>query len=46
MVHEMVHLRERLHGERFQALMTEVLPDWRALRAELNSDVDLGRLAG
>ncbi len=45
-VHEMVHLRERLHGERFQALMTEVLPDWRALRAELNSDVDLGRLAG
>ncbi len=45
-VHEMVHLRERLHGERFQALMTEVLPDWRALRAELNSVVGIGRLAG
>jgi predicted metal-dependent hydrolase len=45
-VHEMVHLRERLHGERFQALMTEVLPDWRVLRAELNSVVGIGRLAG
>jgi predicted metal-dependent hydrolase len=44
-VHEMVHLRERLHGEPFQALMTETLPEWRALRAELNSD-GISRLSG
>ena len=30
LVHEMVHLWERGHGPRFQRLMDEMLPDWRA----------------
>lgn len=36
-VHEMVHLLERGHGERFTALMDGFLPDWRARRDELNA---------
>ncbi|MBX5468871.1 MAG: M48 family metallopeptidase [Thermoleophilaceae bacterium] len=35
-VHEMVHLLERGHGERFTTLMDEFLPDWRQRRDELN----------
>jgi predicted metal-dependent hydrolase len=35
-VHEMVHLLERLHNERFVAYMDQFLPQWRLLRAELN----------
>lgn len=35
-VHEMVHLRERRHNERFTALMDEFLPQWRLRRDELN----------
>lgn len=35
-VHEMVHLIERTHGERFVKLMDEFLPDWRARRDMLN----------
>jgi predicted metal-dependent hydrolase len=35
-VHEMVHLLEPRHSERFLALMTEHYPFWRAARAELN----------
>jgi predicted metal-dependent hydrolase len=36
LVHEMVHLLERRHNERFRALMDQVLPTWRMSRAELN----------
>ncbi|GIV78966.1 M48 family metallopeptidase [Litorilinea aerophila] len=36
LVHEMVHLLERHHNERFQALMDRFLPDWRLRRDELN----------
>ncbi len=36
-VHEMTHLIERNHGERFTALMDGFLPDWRARRDELNA---------
>ena len=36
-VHELVHLLERNHTERFTALMDRHLPDWRARRALLNS---------
>lgn len=36
-VHELTHLLERGHGERFVALMDRHLPDWRARRDELNS---------
>lgn len=35
-VHEMVHLLERLHNEKFVAYMDKFLPDWRSTRAELN----------
>jgi predicted metal-dependent hydrolase len=36
-VHEMTHLIERGHGERFTTLMDEFLPDWRRRRDELNA---------
>lgn len=35
-VHEMAHLLERNHSERFTELMDQFLPDWRARRDELN----------
>jgi len=35
-VHELVHLLEPLHNERFVALMDQYLPDWRVRRNELN----------
>jgi len=36
-VHELVHLLERHHNETFTALMTKLLPQWKARRAELNA---------
>ncbi|MCA1854002.1 MAG: M48 family metallopeptidase, partial [Beggiatoa sp.] len=36
-VHELVHLLERHHTERFTALMDESLPQWRQLRNLLNA---------
>jgi len=35
-VHEMTHLLERGHGERFTKLMDEFMPDWRSRRDLLN----------
>jgi len=35
-VHELVHLREPTHNERFSALMDLYLPNWHHLRAQLN----------
>ena len=35
-VHEMVHLLERLHNDRFVAYMDEFIPQWRLFRDELN----------
>ncbi len=35
-VHEMVHLRERHHNDRFIALMDNVMPEWRSIRDDLN----------
>ena len=35
-VHEIVHLIEPKHSERFIALMTKNYPTWREARAELN----------
>jgi predicted metal-dependent hydrolase len=35
-IHEMTHLVERGHGERFTLLMDKNLPDWRARRDQLN----------
>ncbi len=36
LVHEMVHLLERHHNERFRELMDRLMPLWREYRAELN----------
>ncbi|ELT44188.1 putative metal-dependent hydrolase / zinc metalloprotease [Arthrobacter nitrophenolicus] len=36
-VHELTHLKERSHNERFVELMNEFLPDWRARQEELNT---------
>ncbi|SFP63073.1 hypothetical protein SAMN05660464_3765 [Geodermatophilus dictyosporus] len=36
-VHEMAHLLERNHGERFTTLMDGFLQDWRSRRDELNA---------
>ncbi|MHB2149646.1 M48 family metallopeptidase [Calditrichota bacterium LG25] len=36
LVHEMVHLLERNHTERFTQLMSQLLPNWKLLRDELN----------
>ncbi len=35
-VHEMVHLKEPTHSERFVAILQEHYPTWREARAELN----------
>ena len=35
-VHEMVHLLERSHNNRFIAYMDHFLPQWRELKEELN----------
>lgn len=37
-VHEMVHLLERHHNERFTALMDRFLPNWRLMRDALNRE--------
>ena len=36
LVHEMVHLLERSHNDRFRLLMDTVMPNWRLFREELN----------
>jgi hypothetical protein len=36
-VHELVHLIERRHGDRFVSLMDKYLPNWRLHRQELNA---------
>ncbi len=36
LVHEMVHLLERRHNDRFKALMDKFMPQWRLYRDELN----------
>lgn len=37
-VHEMVHLLERRHNDRFKALMDQFLPQWRLHRDTLNKE--------
>jgi hypothetical protein len=36
-VHELLHLIEPTHGERFIALLDKHCPSWRETRAELNA---------
>lgn len=38
-VHEMVHLLERKHNDRFKTYMDKFLPDWRSIQQELNDKV-------
>lgn len=33
-VHELLHLRYKTHGKRFQAMMSAVVPNWRELERE------------
>lgn len=33
-VHELLHLRYRNHGKRFQAMMTATVPNWRELEGK------------
>lgn len=35
-VHELAHLQERHHNERFQGILENVMPNWKALRNLLN----------
>jgi predicted metal-dependent hydrolase len=35
--HELTHLHERRHNDRFTSIMDQVLPQWRSLRQQLNS---------
>lgn len=35
-VHEMAHLIERGHGDRFKYIMDQYYPNWRSVKAELN----------
>ena len=44
-VHEMVHLLERLHNDRFKTLMDKFIPSWRLLREQLNRNGDLSESA-
>jgi predicted metal-dependent hydrolase len=37
LVHEMIHLVERHHNERFRELLDAAMPNWRVARDELNS---------
>ncbi len=36
-IHELCHLRHFNHGREFYALLSELYPDWRAVRADLRS---------
>ena len=36
LVHEMVHVLERHHNDRFREIMDEAMPQWRLHRDELN----------
>ena len=38
-MHELAHLIEPSHGPRFQAILTEHMPDWRAVETALNGRV-------
>lgn len=37
LVHELIHLKERKHTERFVKLMDDAMPNWRSLRNRLNN---------
>ena len=36
-LHELVHLVEKTHGERFVSMMEKYMPMWREIKATLNA---------
>ena len=36
LVHELVHLKERLHNDKFLILMDTYLPSWKQLKNQIN----------
>lgn len=38
-LHELTHLQERNHGDKFIAIMDEYMPHWREIRKELNEHI-------
>ena len=38
-LHELVHLAEKNHNERFVAMMTKHMPMWREIRTTLNGQI-------
>lgn len=38
-IHELVHILEKGHNERFKKIMDQVLPDWRLYRRNLNAAI-------
>ncbi|HOU96886.1 MAG TPA: SprT family zinc-dependent metalloprotease [Bacteroidales bacterium] len=38
-VHELLHLVEKKHNDKFVALMTKYLPKWKSIKEELNSSI-------
>ena len=43
-VHELLHLRYRTHGTRFQAMMTALVPDWRDLEHQSHHSTERRRI--
>ncbi|MEU8024213.1 M48 family metallopeptidase [Micromonospora haikouensis] len=41
-VHELLHLRYRTHGKRFQAMMTALVPAWRDLERQSTHSTERG----
>lgn len=37
LLHELAHLREHNHSKRYYAVLERLLPEWKALRRELNA---------
>lgn len=40
-VHEMAHLIERGHGDKFKAIMDKYYPNWKKMKAELNGMISI-----
>lgn len=39
-VHELLHLRYRTHGKRFQVMMSALIPEWRELERQSQHSTD------
>ncbi len=39
-VHELLHLRYKTHGKRFQAMMTALVPGWRELERQSTHSIE------